>query len=106
MFTADNLVILFLAIGASVAVSILLNRYGPRPPSREDRLVQELAEVRATVAMNEKQSQEQQNQIVALQRALGEAQMRINYLQEEVNFYKRRADEVTVLVEKMGKGKS
>lgn len=102
--SSDSLVIVALAVAISAGVSILISRYGPRPSSREDSLAFDLAALKVTISTNERELQEQNTQIMALQRALGEAQLRINYLQEEVTFYKRTASEMDARLRELNKG--
>lgn len=93
MFTADNIALFILAVAVALAVAILYDRLHARTIDyRETHL--EVKDLQRTVDDQEKRLSNQQNEIAVLHRLLGEAQLQINYLQTEVTFYKRRADEL------------
>ncbi len=95
MLTADNIALFIVAVAVALAVAILYDRLHARTIDyRETHLETEVKDLRTTVDDQEKRLSNQQNEIAVLHRLLGEAQLQINYLQTEVTFYKRRADEL------------
>ena len=95
MFTADNIALFILAVAVALAVAVLYDRlHAGSIDYRETHLESEVKDLRTTVDDQEKRLSSQQNEIAVLHRLLGEAQLRINYLETEVTFYKRRADEL------------
>jgi len=95
MLTADNIAVFVLAIAAALAVAVLYDRlHAGSIDYRETHLETEVKDLRRTVDDQEKRLTNQQNEIALLHRLLGEAQLRINYLETEANFHKRRADEL------------
>ena len=95
MFTADNIALFIIAVAVALAVAVLYDRLHARTIDyRETHLEAEVKDLRTTVDDQEKRLSNQQNEIAVLHRLLGEAQLQINYLQTEVTFYKRRADEL------------
>ena len=95
MFTADNIALFIIAVAVALAVAVLYDRLHARTIDyRETHLGTEVKDLRTTVDDQEKRLSNQQNEIAVLHRLLGEEQLQINYLQTEVTFYKRRADEL------------
>ena len=95
MFTADNIALFIIAVAVALAVATLYDRlHAGSIDYRETHLETEVKDLRTTVDDQEKRLSNQQNEIAVLHRLLGEAQLQINYLQTEVTFYKRRADEL------------
>ena len=95
MFTADNIALFIIAVAVALAVAVLYDRlHAGSIDYRETHLETEVKDLRTTVDDQEKRLSNQQNEIAVLHRLLGEAQLQINYLQTEVTFYKRRADEL------------
>jgi chromosome segregation ATPase len=95
VLTADNIALFILAVAVALAVAVLYDRLHARTIDyRETHLESEVKDLRTTVDDQEKRLSNQQNEIAVLHRLLGEAQLQINYLQTEVTFYKRRADEL------------
>jgi septal ring factor EnvC (AmiA/AmiB activator) len=95
VFTADNIALFIIAVAVALAVAVLYDRLHARTIDyRETHLETEVKDLRTTVDDQEKRLSNQQNEIAVLHRLLGEAQLQINYLQTEVTFYKRRADEL------------
>lgn len=95
MLTVDNIALFIVAILVALAVTILYDRlHAGTIDYRETHLEAEVKNLRTTVDDQEKRLSSQQNEITVLHRVLGEAQLRINYLETEVTFYKRRADEL------------
>lgn len=95
MLTADNIAVFVLAIAAALAVAVLYDKlHAGSIDYRETHLEAEVKDLRRTIDDQEKRLSNQQNEIAVLHRLLGEAQLQINYLQTEVTFYKRRADEL------------
>mgnify|MGYP000878688137 FL=1 len=95
MLTADNIALFILAVAVALAVAVLYDRlHAGSIDYRETHLETEVKDLRTTVDDQEKRLSNQQNEIAVLHRLLGEAQLQINYLQTEVTFYKRRADEL------------
>jgi uncharacterized membrane-anchored protein YhcB (DUF1043 family) len=95
VFTADNIALFIIAVAVALAVAVLYDRlHAGSIDYRETHLETEVKDLRTTVDDQEKRLSNQQNEIAVLHRLLGEAQLQINYLQTEVTFYKRRADEL------------
>ena len=95
MFTADNIALFIIAVAVALAVATLYDRlHAGSIDYRETHLEAEVKDLRRTIDDQEKRLSNQQNEIAVLHRLLGEAQLQINYLQTEVTFYKRRADEL------------
>ena len=95
MLTADNIAVFVLAIAAALAVAVLYDKlHAGSIDYRETHLETEVKDLRRTVDDQEKRLSNQQNEIALLHRLLGEAQQRINYLETEAAFHKRRADEL------------
>lgn len=95
MFTADNIALFIIAVAVALAVAVLYDRlHAGSIDYRETHLEAEVKDLRRTIDDQEKRLSNQQNEIAVLHRLLGEAQLQINYLQTEVTFYKRRADEL------------
>jgi len=95
VFTADNIALFIIAVAVALAVATLYDRlHAGSIDYRETHLETEVKDLRTTVDDQEKRLSNQQNEIAVLHRLLGEAQLQINYLQTEVTFYKRRADEL------------
>ena len=95
MFTADNIALFIIAVAVALAVATLYDRlHAGSIDYRETHLETEVKDLRTTVDDQEKRLSNQQNEIAVLHRLLGAAQLQINYLQTEVTFYKRRADEL------------
>lgn len=95
MLTAENIALFIIAVAVALAVAVLYDRLHARTIDyRETHLESEVKDLRTTVDDQEKRLSNQQNEIAVLHRLLGEAQLQINYLQTEVTFYKRRADEL------------
>lgn len=95
MLTADNIAVFVLAIAAALAVAVLYDKlHAGSIDYRETHLETEVKDLRRTVDDQEKRLTNQQNEIALLHRLLGEAQLRINYLETETAFHKRRADEL------------
>jgi cell division protein FtsL len=95
VLTAENIALFIIAVAVALAVAVLYDRLHARTIDyRETHLESEVKDLRTTVDDQEKRLSNQQNEIAVLHRLLGEAQLQINYLQTEVTFYKRRADEL------------
>ena len=95
MLTAENIALFIVALLVALAVATLYDRlHAGSIDYRETHLETEVKDLRTTVDDQEKRLSNQQNEIAVLHRLLGEAQLQINYLQTEVTFYKRRADEL------------
>jgi len=95
VFTADNIALFIIAVAVALAVAVLYDRlHAGSIDYRETHLEAEVKDLRRTIDDQEKRLSNQQNEIAVLHRLLGEAQLQINYLQTEVTFYKRRADEL------------
>jgi len=95
VFTADNIALFIIAVAVALAVATLYDRlHAGSIDYRETHLEAEVKDLQRTVDDQEKRLSNQQNEIAVLHRLLGEAQLQINYLQTEVTFYKRRADEL------------
>lgn len=95
MLTAENIALFIIAVAVALAVAVLYDRlHAGSIGYRETHLETEVKDLRTTVDDQEKRLSNQQNEIAVLHRLLGEAQLQINYLQTEVTFYKRRADEL------------
>ena len=95
MLTAENIALFIVALLVALAVAILYDRlHAGTIDYRETHLEAEVKDLRRTVDDQEKRLSTQQNEIAIMHRLLGEAQLQINYLQTEVTFYKRRADEL------------
>lgn len=94
MLTADNIAVFVLAIAAALAVAILYDKlHAGSLDYRETHLEEEVKNLRKMVDDQEVRLSSQQNEIAILHRLLGEAQLKINYLETEANYHKRRADE-------------
>ncbi len=84
-----------LAMASALGVAIIYDRlHDHSKVVREDRLEAELSEMHARIATQEKRLSDQDNQIQLLHRLLGEAQLRINYLETESTYHQRRASEL------------
>jgi len=95
VLTAENIALFIVALLVALAVAILYDRlHAGTIDYRETHLEAEVKDLRRTVDDQEKRLSTQQNEIAIMHRLLGEAQLQINYLQTEVTFYKRRADEL------------
>ena len=95
MLTAENIALFIVALLVALAVAILYDRlHAGTIDYQETHLEAEVKDLRRTVDDQEKRLSTQQNEIAIMHRLLGEAQLQINYLQTEVTFYKRRADEL------------
>ena len=95
MLTAEHIVTFVVAIEAALAVAVIYDRLHTGSQNyRETHLEEEVKDLRRMVDDQEKRLSSQQNEIALLHRLLGEAQLRINYLETETAFHKRRADEL------------
>jgi uncharacterized coiled-coil protein SlyX len=87
--------VFILAMASALGVAIIYDRlHNHDKMAREDRLEVELAQMHARISDQEKRLADQDNQIQLLHRLLGEAQLRINYLETESTYHQRRASEL------------
>lgn len=87
--------IFVLAMASALGVAIIYDRlHDHGKVAREDQLEAELSEMHARIATQEKRLSDQDSQIQLLHRLLGEAQLRINYLETESTYHQRRASEL------------
>ena len=104
MLTAENIALFIVALLVALAVALIYDRLHEGTIGyRETHLEAEVKDLRRTVDDQEKRLSTQQNEIAIMHRLLGEAQLQINYLQTEVTFYKRRADELEARLLAAGK---
>ena len=95
MLTTEHIVTFSIAIATALAVAAIYSRlHIGNLDYRESHLEIEVKDLRRTIDDQAKRLSNQQNEIALLHRLLGEAQLRINYLETEANFHKRRADEL------------